>query len=192
MIKPIGKYNFTTLEQTTIKELLQYSRGKQVESARILIDEKNITDKFIIKEDDLRCWVFPRGEVLPCHDSKCPIFNIAKKKILLKNATFIHYHPEPLPLSLGDVLMAFVFKVKKIIAVFDDGRYSIFCPNPNVKTPKKELKDANTRLQEAIDKYKTESDFLADKENLEKYKIGIHNFWINLAESTGSKYISTM
>lgn len=45
MINSISKYKFTKLEQSLISELLHYSIGKKVETARIIKNGKDITDK---------------------------------------------------------------------------------------------------------------------------------------------------
>lgn len=192
MINSISKYKFTKLEQSLISELLHYSIGKKVEAARIIKNGKDITDKFIIRETDTRCSILARGEVLPCHESKCPIFNIVKMKMLLKDSIFIHYHPLDLPFSYGDILMTFSAKLKKMIAVHSKEKFCIFVPNLKAKISVDDFKARNKKLREQIKTAGSEKVFIEDKKMIEKYKEDIHNFWIKFAHDTKSKYISTM
>lgn len=176
MINSISKYKFTKLEQSLISELLHYSIGKKVEAARIIKNCKDITDKFIIRETDTRCSVLARGEVLPCHESKCPIFNIVKMKMLLKDSIFIHYHPLDLPFSYGDILMTFSAKLKKMIAVHSKEKFCVFVPNLKAKISVDDFKARNKKLREQIETAGSEKVFIEDKKMIEKYKEDIHNF----------------
>lgn len=172
-MKILPKYNFTKLEKATIQELLQYSVGKKVEAARVLKNGKNITNKFILEETPTR------------------IFLNSSNKDLMANSTYIHYHPKPLPLSFGDVLTAFNLKFKKIMAIFDDGRYSIFCPNPKSPPPTEELVTGNQIIRDIIQK-NGEDFILKNPTEFEKYKTNMHNFWQNLSQRTNSRYFSNM
>ncbi|MBQ2870786.1 hypothetical protein IJE86_03680 [bacterium] len=191
MINKLATYTFTTNEQKAIKELLHYCNGKTIESARILKNDKDITDKFIIKESEYRNSMDPRGEVLPCHEANCPLFNLVKRKLHFKDSTYIHFHPRSLPLSFGDVLTAFIYRMKKIVAVSADGKFSIFIPNPHSKVPRKELYAGNEKLSKLI-REQGEGYILDNPTNFKNYKQAMHMFWQNLAERTDSKYISDM
>ena len=191
MIKVTQNFVFTPFEKSTIKELIKYSVGKNIESARIIKNNKDITDKFIIKELEDKIFVFAKGEILPCHKSRCPIFDMAKKRILLKDTTYIHYHPLPLPLSFGDGLNAVRYKLEKMIAVFKDGRHSIFLPNRRIKLSEKPFIDGNQTIKE-IANPEHENYILKNKANTNKYKAYIEAFWQKFAKDTNSKYFSTM
>lgn len=191
MKKITPKFQFSKIEQATINKLLKKSAGKKFETAQILKENINITDKFIQKETAYRVFVRPKGEIFSCQNSDCPIFNQAKSNMLFKDATYIHYHPIPLPLSMGDILMAFTYKLKKIIAVFDDGRYSVFCPNKNSIPPTNELIENNQKIREIVQNL-GEDYILKTPTILSKYKSDLHNFLKNLAKKTNSKYFSTM
>ena len=191
MINSISKYAFTLTEQKSIKELLKYCEGKNVESARILKNDTDITDKFIIDENNFRVNMHPKGEVLPCHEAHCPIFELVKKKMLLKDSTYIHFHPKTLPLSFGDVLSAFLFKMKKIVAVTSDGKYSIFAPNPSVNVPKEELFKQNKKIREIINKNGI-GYILDNPVHFEKYKTYMQLYWQKLAAQNKSQYMSNM
>ncbi len=173
MIKNIPKYNFTRFEKATIEELLRYSIGKQVESARVIKAGKNITDKLFFEETSTRI-------LLKTADEK-----------LLKNSTYIHYHPYPLPLSFGDILFAFKNKLKKIVAVFDDGRYSIFIPNTKIQIPTEDLIAGNQKIRKIVKKY-GEDFILKNSIEFEKYKNSMHDFLQKLSQKTNSKYFSNM
>ncbi len=192
MVNITPKFQFTSLENTTIKELIQYSMKKNIESVRILKNDKNITNKFLIDESPTRIIMQAKLNLPSFLKPFASILGRLKKKMLLKDSTYIHYHPKPLPLSFGDVLQAFNYNVKKIVAVFDDGRYSVFCPNPKAKKPIKELLNGNQKLREKIEQRGGEGDVLSDNNFIEQYKAEMQAFWQKLAQDTNSKYFSNM
>lgn len=193
MPKPIANYKFTQTESSAIKELIKYSANKKIESARIIKADKDITDKFILFEDDLRCNLLPKGEKFACENADCKLFKTLKKKVLLKDSTYIHFHPYELPLSIGDVLTSFNAKLHKIIAVTKDGKYSIFIPNNKTQNkPIKELYDANTTLVKAMKKNNGSDYILKNSYVFSKYKNNLNAFWQQIAEQTGSTYISNI
>lgn len=193
MPKPIANYKFTQTESSAIKELIKYSANKKIESARIIKADKDITDKFILIEDDLRCNLLPKGEKFACENADCKLFKTLKKKVLLKDSTYIHYHPYDLPLSIGDVLTSFNANLQKMIAVTKDGKYSIFIPNNNsTNKPIKELYTANTTLVNAMKRNNGSDYILKNSYVFSKYKNQLNAFWQQIAKQTGSTYISNL
>jgi len=192
-IRKVNNYQFSPLENKIIKELIEYSQNKNIESARIIKNNEHITDKFNIVEDDLRCNLLPKGETYHCENANCKLFEALKGKVLLKDSTYIHYHPYELPLSIGDILTSFRLKLQKIIAVTKDGKYSIFIPNNNTPNkPINELYDANTKLVNAMKKHNGSDFILKNKYVFSKYKTNLNEYWHKIAEQTGSTYISNI
>lgn len=192
MLRPIAKYKFTKLELDTINELIPYCYGKNVESPRVLKGRKNITDKFILEEDELKCNIYAKGEVVPCENYNCALFKAVKKRMLLRDTTFIHFHPRPLPLSAGDILNAFYYRFKKIISVTADGLYSVFVPNFSKAPPINELKAENARIRKIIEEHGGPEYILCNPKNFARHRVESTEFLRRLAKSTGSKYMSNM
>ena len=193
MVNKNSSYKFTNQERNMINELIKYSADKGVESSRILKGNKNITNKFEIKEDKLFCSLNPKGEKGPCEKADCPLFNVLKRRILFKNTTFIHSHLKNLPLSFGDVLTCLAFKMKKMIAVTLDGKFSMFIPNYNSKNfSRRELYEMESKLTKIL-KQRGGVDYIFKTPNVfEKYKADVNSYWQNLAAKTGSKYITNL
>ena len=192
MINPI--YKFNRLEQNTIKKLIEYSKNKRVEASRVLKSNQDITDKFIIFEDKYNCRLIPKGEKLPCENTNCPIFFHSKAKMLLRDSTYIHYHPRTLPLSIGDIYTAVMNRIKKIVAVTAEGTYSVFMPNYKMGefTAKRDLLVANNKLSRIVRENGGEGYILDNPVIFEKYKQGLNEFIQSLAQKTDSKYFSNI
>ena len=121
------------------------------------------------------------------------MFKNFKKLVLLKDSTYVHYHPATLPLSIGDVLTSFIFKLEKMVAVTKDGHYSIFVPNHNCKNlTLNEFYRANAKLVKFLKRIGGTDSLLNNPINFEKYKNSITEYWLNLAQQTGSKYFSNI
>ena len=192
-VSRLNNYKFNKLETNVIKELIEYSKSKNVESARILKSGKNITDEFLIIEDELKCNLLPISAKYHCEKVNCKLFDSVKKQMLMKDATYIHYHPKPLPLSFADVFTCLKLKLNKMIAVTEDGMYSIFIPNSNIQNNSvKKIINANRKLVYALELKGGTNFILNNKYVLFRYKTGMDDFWKMFAKETDSIYISNM
>ena len=192
-VSRLNNYKFNKLETNVIKELIEYSKSKNVESARILKSGKNITDQFLIIEDELKCNLLPISAKYHCEKVNCKLFDSVKKQMLMKDATYIHYHPKPLPLSFADVFTCLKLKLNKMIAVTEDGMYSIFIPNHKVENSQiKNLVFANKKLTYALELNGGSDYILNNKYISHVYKTKMNKFWETFAKDTNSLYISNI
>ncbi len=190
-IPKLQNYQFSHLEKTLINDLLEYCQKHNIESARIIKNNKNITDTFSIIEKPTSAIVLPKGYAIPRTNSEFEeIKNIRKR--LLKNSTYIHYHPMNLPLSLQDIALSCVNKFEKIIAVTSEKKISLFEPKGNLEKIQNELTKLNQRLRDFISHKGGEDIILKNPQKREKYSRDIENLYSELCKKYGGKYYSNI
>lgn len=184
-------YNFTDLEKRVIKDLIRYSSTNNLESARILKNNRNITNKFTIDEFEAKHFVYPKGTQLTEDSEKLKIL-VQKREELLDNSTYIHTHPFSLPLSIPDLLQVFKNNLRKMVAVTLDGKCSVF-ENNQTANPEpiiNELRETIIRLREELKTHGGDDWILKSPERFNNYKNMILQKSSEIAEKVGGKYYS--
>jgi len=184
-------YNFTDLEKRVIKDLIRYSSTNNLESARILKNNRNITNKFTIDEFEAKHFVYPKGTQLTEDSEKLKIL-VQKREKLLDNSTYIHTHPFSLPLSIPDLLQVFKNNLRKMVAVTLDGKCSVF-ENNQTANPEpiiNELRETIIRLREELKTHGGDDWILKSPERFNNYKNMILQKSSEIAEKVGGKYYS--
>ena len=184
-------YNFTDLEKRVIKDLIRYSSTNNLESARILKNNRNITNKFTIDEFEAKHFVYPMGTQLTEDSEKLKIL-VQKREELLDNSTYIHTHPFSLPLSIPDLLQVFKNNLRKMVAVTLDGKCSVF-ENNQTANPEpiiNELRETIIRLREELKTHGGDDWILKSPERFNNYKNMILQKSSEIAEKVGGKYYS--
>ena len=184
-------YEFSRLEKSLIKDLSDYCALHKLESARIIKNNTDITDKFTIIEKPYSHIALPKGFSLT-NTGKDEFEEISnKRKQLLEDCVYIHNHPENLPLSIPDILQVCVNKIKKMVAITIDGKLSIFEHQGNLDKISEELVKFNNKLRNLICEQGADY-ILKNAEQKEKYIKNLENVYKNLCEKYGGKYYSDL
>lgn len=191
--RPSFRGNFTTLEKNMIQEVRDFALKNKTETARIIKNGKNITDRFDLFEMHNSVTLLP-------NNSKIFGINLGfLGKILnykrdLKGSTYIHSHNTETPLSRPDILFAIKAKLNKIVAITPSGKNSTL-----------EIENNNEKILENLNVFDEPLSILENLENqygedvlfknniaLETYKNAMIKAWKNFVEKTKVKYSSNL
>lgn len=181
---------FSQLEKKLIHECVEYSKIHKVETARVIKNNKNITDKFDWFETENYVSEGPK-------DSYIFGFNfgfwgsILKCAMNLKNSVYIHSHLFELPLSRPDVYAMLKRGMKRMVAVTPSGRTSVIEFDGNKRKLLNNLSafDEPKNLMEEFKRNGCEN-FLIYGDKFRQYQDCMKQAWNKFVELTNAKYES--
>jgi len=187
----IFQANFTNLEKQLIDEVREYSLAHGTETCRIIKNGKDVTNKFDIYGIENYVSAFPKNGYI-FHINLGYLGKYLKFKYYTKNATYIHSHTAELPLSLPDVKMAIMGKLKKIIAVTPSGKDSTLELNKNRKKLLKHIHIFDELIKKNKELEIINKNVFRNPTTLKIYQEAAKRIWDKFVELTGVKYSSNI
>lgn len=191
--RPSFRGNFTTLEKNMIQEVRDFALKNKTETARIIKNGKNITNRFDLFEMQNSVTLLPNnGKIFGINLGF--LGKILNYKRDLKGSTYIHSHNTETPLSRPDILFAIKAKLNKIVAITPSGKNSTL-----------EIENNSTKILENLNVFDEPLSILENLENqygedvlfknniaFETYKKAMIKAWKSFVEKTKVKYRSNV
>ena len=195
------KANFNKAEQQAIDMVRAYSQKYGVETAQIIKNGINITDKFQISEAPDAVMVSASNEVDKIFDlkglSKIKAFINSVKSMInfkqdLQDSIYIHSHTTEMPLSPADIYTGVRFGIKKMVAVTPSGKTSVVEDlNINQTKAQSALSIFNSQIQAGVElREKFGEDYMQIPQAFKTIQKGQSEAIDEFAKTTGVKYSS--
>ena len=193
--QPNFKANFTELEKKLMKEAMEYSKEKGVETWRIIKNGKDITDQLTLIEEPKRSggYFTKTDKIFGISVEKLGWFGNVIKGLRNRwnfiNITHIHTHPREMSFSPTDIKAGLALRHKKNIVVTPSGKYAV------IEFEKSKRKKA-LKLIESFHEWYEQNEHLYDGvKPEEKYKVTLKifpKFLEKYIKDSGLKYESNI